>query len=628
MKKIFLTTALAIIFIITAMGQAPPQKFNYQTVVRDIAGVIIPNTLVAFKFVIREGTPSGPYRYKEEHFVTTDDFGSITLEIGDGAVYFGSWDDILWRDHRYYLVVRLDITGSGSSYTTMGTSQLISVPYALYAEEDGDWVIDGPDIYYNKGKVGIGTDSPAALLDVGGNFNISDDGIINHNYVGSINALNAIGSSPTTMYHIENNDASNGCALVASMSNTLANATSCGVNGINYGSGFGTYGRSYNSNGIGIRGKNFVSGNFGDLGGTSAGVYGQHGVSNNEGILGTSFYGVFGHNPTSDNEGMLASTLYGAYGVFAASGNAGYLGTNDYGVYGLNFISNNTGYLGTEAEGVHGIHGTSNHSGSLGTNNYGVYGHHSVTTNYGYIGDVYCGVGGHIADIVPGKYGVHGYGPASGPLPSGIDNSLSGTIGGVVGHNEVDEKHYYGVAGYTAHDATYTGGVLGSDIDGLTWGCLGYMDAGFIPYAGYFEGDMKVNGNLYVTTLPFGDMKDVQWDNTTGQFYYDNSSMRYKENINSLEDDYSKLLAVSPKSYTRPNNPGVQEIGYIAEEFDAAGLNKLVWYDKDGKPEGINYDKIILYTNENMKNQNERIIALEEEIRQLKETIETLQEKH
>jgi hypothetical protein len=141
------------------------------------------------------------------------------------------------------------------------------------------------------------------------------------------------------------------------------------------------------------------------------------------------------------------------------------------------------------------------------------------------------------------------------------------------------------------------------------------------------SGNMKVTGSLYVTTLPLGDKKNVQWDDVTGQFYYDNSSLRYKENVTPLVDDCSKLLDVSPKTYTRPDNPGVYEIGYIAEEFDAAGLNRLVWYDENGRPEGINYDKIVLYTNENVKALKEENRAQKEEIMKLKVEIDLLKKE-
>ncbi|MBN3035082.1 MAG: tail fiber domain-containing protein, partial [Bacteroidales bacterium] len=138
------------------------------------------------------------------------------------------------------------------------------------------------------------------------------------------------------------------------------------------------------------------------------------------------------------------------------------------------------------------------------------------------------------------------------------------------------------------------------------------------------SGTLKVTGGLYVTTLPFGDKKNIQWDDVTGQFYYDNSSMRYKENIGAIDDDFARLLTVTPKTYTRPGIPDVWEIGYIAEEFDAAGLDRLVWYDENGQPEGINYDKIVLYTNENVKAQNERIISLEDENNRLRRQLEEM----
>lgn len=109
---------------------------------------------------------------------------------------------------------------------------------------------------------------------------------------------------------------------------------------------------------------------------------------------------------------------------------------------------------------------------------------------------------------------------------------------------------------------------------------------------------LHVNGDLRVTNLPFGDKRNCQWDNVTGQFFFDNSSRRYKENITSLEDDFSALLKIEPKTYTRPGDPNRWEIGYIAEDFHEMGLAKLVDYDTEGRPDGINYEKICLYLTE------------------------------
>ncbi|MBN1337924.1 MAG: tail fiber domain-containing protein [Bacteroidales bacterium] len=141
------------------------------------------------------------------------------------------------------------------------------------------------------------------------------------------------------------------------------------------------------------------------------------------------------------------------------------------------------------------------------------------------------------------------------------------------------------------------------------------------------SGNLNVSGGLYVHTMPLGDKKNVQWDDVTGQFYYDNSSIRFKENICAIEDDFARLLTVTPKTYTRPGNPDVWEIGYIAEEFDAAGLDKLVWYDDSGQPEGINYDKIVLYTNENVKALAEENQALKDKLAEMESRLQILEQE-
>jgi hypothetical protein len=69
------------------------------------------------------------------------------------------------------------------------------------------------------------------------------------------------------------------------------------------------------------------------------------------------------------------------------------------------------------------------------------------------------------------------------------------------------------------------------------------------------------------------------------------SSRRYKENITPLKDDFALLLKAQAMTYTRPGNPDRWEIGYIAEDFHDLGLTRLVDYDREGRPDGINYEK-------------------------------------
>jgi hypothetical protein len=88
------------------------------------------------------------------------------------------------------------------------------------------------------------------------------------------------------------------------------------------------------------------------------------------------------------------------------------------------------------------------------------------------------------------------------------------------------------------------------------------------------------------------------------------SSRRYKENITPLKDDFALLLKAQAMTYTRPGNPDRWEIGYIAEDFHDLGLTRLVDYDREGHPDGIKYEKICLYLNENAKQQARELAEL------------------
>lgn len=110
----------------------PPQGFNYQAVVRNNSGAIIANQAVSARFTIHDGSASGTTVYQETKSLTTNQFGLITHAVGTGNVTNGTFAAINWGNSSKWLQVEVDATG-GSSYTDMGTTQLLSVPYALYA---------------------------------------------------------------------------------------------------------------------------------------------------------------------------------------------------------------------------------------------------------------------------------------------------------------------------------------------------------------------------------------------------------------------------------------------------------------------------------------------------------------
>ncbi len=133
MKKLLL---LLLIFLsLPALSQAP-EMFRYQAVARDATGAILADQAVGFQIRIIQTSTSGTAVYVETHAAMTNEFGLVNLTVGNGSVTAGDFSTIDWGADLYFMEVAMDETG-GSSYTVMGTSQLLSVPYALYAETAG-----------------------------------------------------------------------------------------------------------------------------------------------------------------------------------------------------------------------------------------------------------------------------------------------------------------------------------------------------------------------------------------------------------------------------------------------------------------------------------------------------------
>jgi hypothetical protein len=128
LMKNSLLSFFLVLFSATVFGQAP-QQMNYQAVARDAAGNPLPNnTTVSVRFQIHDGTASGTVVFQETTTAITNKFGLITHAIGET----GNLTAVNWGSGPKYLQVEYDPTG-GANYTDMGTTQLLSVPYALYA---------------------------------------------------------------------------------------------------------------------------------------------------------------------------------------------------------------------------------------------------------------------------------------------------------------------------------------------------------------------------------------------------------------------------------------------------------------------------------------------------------------
>jgi hypothetical protein len=132
MKKIIITLLSTMLLFVCQLSAQVPQAFNYQAVARNSSGVLISNKSIGIKINIHQVSASGTVVYSETFTPTTNQFGLFTLPIGQGAPVTGVFSTINWSTGNYYLQVEIDPSG-GASYTDMGTSQLLTVPYAMYA---------------------------------------------------------------------------------------------------------------------------------------------------------------------------------------------------------------------------------------------------------------------------------------------------------------------------------------------------------------------------------------------------------------------------------------------------------------------------------------------------------------
>ncbi|MFN6079753.1 MAG: fibrobacter succinogenes major paralogous domain-containing protein [Bacteroidota bacterium] len=120
-------------FPIFAIAQAP-QKINFQSILRNSSGEVIGNSSVSLKISILSGSINGSSVYSETHAKTTDASGLISLQIGNGTVVSGIFANIDWGGISHFIKLEADFSG-GSNYVVLGTQELMSVPYALYASK-------------------------------------------------------------------------------------------------------------------------------------------------------------------------------------------------------------------------------------------------------------------------------------------------------------------------------------------------------------------------------------------------------------------------------------------------------------------------------------------------------------
>lgn len=134
LSRIFSCSLVLTLLLISQAFAQSPEAFKYQAVVRDANNAPLAWQTVKVRISILQIDVNGPVVYQEVHDATTSALGLISLNIGEGGVLSGVFADIDWGLYQHFLQIEIDETG-GTNYYVLGTSQLLSVPYALFAKE-------------------------------------------------------------------------------------------------------------------------------------------------------------------------------------------------------------------------------------------------------------------------------------------------------------------------------------------------------------------------------------------------------------------------------------------------------------------------------------------------------------
>jgi len=149
MKKLF--SILLAVFLTATVWAQSPNKMSYQAVIRNSSDALVTNTQIGLEVNIRQGTTSGTVVYTETQTPTTNANGLVSIEIGGGS----GFNTIDWANGPYFIETKTDPAG-GTNYTITGTSQLLSVPYALYAANAGTATGGGNFTHYIGEEYGGG----------------------------------------------------------------------------------------------------------------------------------------------------------------------------------------------------------------------------------------------------------------------------------------------------------------------------------------------------------------------------------------------------------------------------------------------------------------------------------------
>lgn len=377
MKHLF-SLSLLLCAALSLQAQAPG-KFKYQAVARNPGNQPYANTSLRIRFSMLEDNATGVVKYSEEHAVTTSPLGVFEANIGGGTVLLGSMNNVMLGEHAYFLKVELNPQPTGGNFILMGTSQLLSVPYALYSAQAGAGGDQSLDISGNELSISNGNTVTLPEYYAGPGIFINGSNVISAKDDSETNELQTL---ELNGHHLSLSDGNTVTLPDDSFTLPYAGAGSDAsplFSVSNFGNGAAIYGVTNGGGDAAIVGED-PSGGLAGVRGYSSGSYGVLGYSD-------SGWGVLGQG---GNVGVRAESTGGGTALEAVAFNGvainaqGDVGVDgDLNVTGNARITGNGNFAMICSGAVTGVQGAGS---SFGVDGYGYYGIFGAPAGGGYGG--------------------------------------------------------------------------------------------------------------------------------------------------------------------------------------------------------------------------------------------------
>ncbi len=657
MRRLLLLLLTAHCSLLTLFSQAP-EKLTYQGVSRNSAGETLKQTNIEIKFGIHAGTAEGELVWEETHAVTTNDFGLFTLMIGDGTTTGGgsldSFSDIEWGTTQYFLNVQMKVD---VDFIDMGTSEMLSVPYAMFAkfaaasgESISSYWIDGAEVVTTTVDVGVGTPSPAGKLEVQGDGDETDDdplfqvkrkdgetvfavypggvriNVDDSPLKGTKGGFAVGGFSPgkglTNDFLYVTPDS---IRMYIDTTETKGTKGGFAIGGFSPGKGTGSSLMHLIEDNYFIghqAGRSITTGLYNSFIGYEAGVNTTEGSSNvfighESGLenLGGNWNVFIGNNTGRDNTTGSSNIMIGdEAGISNTDGYANVMMGDWAGYHNTEgaanvFVGVETGYSNTSGWGnvfIGPVTGTENITGE----NNVFMGLEAGYSNKDGNNNTFIGPGSGYSNI-SGSENVS-IGLSAGSDNTGNNNTFVGSYAGE--NNELGENNVF--IGYGAGQDEIGSGKLYIDNANILGDPLIYGE--FSDIAPYLKisANTDVTGNMDVTG-------DISGTNITGGTITEISDRRLKTNFEKYQNSLSNISRLQGVTFnwvddnTRRLNPDEPQIGLIAQEVEKV-IPELVKTDQDGF-KSVSYSKLTVVLLEALKEQQKMIEELQREVELLKQ---------